>query len=208
MRKTVAAWMVVLLGAIAAAAMVPQFAIFIPIVAIAWILARFDLLPSFVRHRHATTRLALGAEAPLTSLSAVIEADERHETDEKAVVERILARVDAIAGPRAAGEGCVTWGARAERESSALQSLEPALAEWPELRAPLQAGARIVLATRVTPAGRSIRLQACLAGERDLVEPASLDAAADLRKAGIEVVTTGRLRHEERLRAARRRATS
>lgn len=207
MRRSATAWLLVLLGAVAAAAMLPQFAIFVPIVAAAWILARFGLFPSFLYPSHPGARLAAGADAPLTWLSATLESDAGSARVEQDLLARVLARADAVAGERVPGAepGLVAWGQTTPRPETALACLEATLVTWPDLRAPLASGARAALSIRTTKHGRHRRIEACLAGDRAVIGRLALDAAAELRGCNVEVVTTGWLRHEERLHAARTR---
>lgn len=204
-RGAFAGWALLLLGSIAAAAMLPQFAIFIPIVAAAWILARLGLLPGFFAHRHPGVRYSPGPDAPLTTCFASIEVESRKGPDEQALLDKLVRRADETAGARVsevAGD-CIAWRPGHARAKDALAGIP--LEEWPALDGALSHGAGLVLATRRRDApGGMRRLDVVLAGDRELLESLALDHADDLRRDGVEVVTTGWLRRAERLRAARR----
>jgi hypothetical protein len=205
-RKRLAAWAVLLLGTIAAAAMLPQFAIFVPVVAAAWIFARLGFLPAFMSHRHPGARLSPGPDAPVTTFTATLEAESAKGPDERELLGRLLKRADGVAGPRVSpGSGdCIEWKAGAPRSDGACERLP--LADWPNVREALERGDGLVVATRAssTGNGRGVRrIEAVVGGDRDLLEALALEYTAELRQSGVEIVTTGWLRHAERVRAAR-----
>ncbi len=200
------AWAVVLLGLVAAAMMVPPFALFIPIVVTAWVLARTGLLPSFVRHRQPALRFRCGPDTDPSVLIASMEA-EAPDDAAAALINDMASRADGLAGARGTSErGTITWSAApASPPTTSPDRLAADLADWPAVREALASGARLVLATHArSPTGRG-RTTACLAGQRALLESIALGSAAELRTAGTEVVTTGWLRHAERVRASRRK---
>ena len=208
-RRGFAAWAVLLLGTIAAAAMLPQFAIFVPVVAAAWILARLGVLPKFLSHRHPGARLSPGPDASLTTFTATLEAEASTGPDELELLERLLRRADGVAGPRVSpgAPDCIEWRAGAPRADEACEKLP--LGDWPNVREALQRGDGLVVATRVSGNGNGgggggvRRIEAVVGGDRALLESLALAYTSELRENGVEIVTTGWLRHAERIRATR-----
>lgn len=193
-----------LVGTLAGAAMLPQFAIFIPIVAAAWILARLGLLRRVVGHHHAGVRLSPGPDVHLTTLRAVLEAESRRGPDEKQLLQRLVTQAQDVAGASspAATPDCLIWRAGPPREATASDHLR--LDDWPELREALVSGAGLALSTRSSVTRGVRRIEAMVVGERPLIERLALAHATALRCDGVEVVTTGWLRHAERLRTKSR----
>ena len=78
------------------------------------------------------------------------------------------------------------------------------------MREALGHGSGLVLATRTSGGnGHGVRrVEAMIGGDRALLEALALGYGDELRSAGVEIVTTGWLRHAERVRAARTRGRS
>ena len=113
-----------LLGTVAAAVMLPQFAFFVPVVFGAWLLARFGFAPRFLRPRHPAVRLVPGPDAALTCVSFTVEAEREHGE----VLETL--RRAASASRTIAASSEVTTPRFTASSSDAPRSSAPRLTAW------------------------------------------------------------------------------
>ena len=192
-----------LAGVAAFAFMGPQFALFIPILAGAWLLARFGLVPRGLHSRGESVRLAGGPTAgTLVFAEVTITTDSSSPAAALALTRELIASANATIGAPAGGsdESVVAWeGDAMPLDSCASPDAESWTTRWPRLvRRQAECRARIAFEL-VTETGSHAIVRTCWIGEREILAGLLIRFARSLRdRHGVEAWTTGWLREAER----------
>lgn len=201
-----------LAGVAALALMAPQFALFIPILAGAWLLARFGLVPRGIHSsRGESVRIAGGpAAGELVFAEVTITTDARRRDAALALARELIAAAETTLGAATAGPDgvLVAWAGSAPLlDAHASPDAAAWAARWPNLVRE-QAGRRAPLALELelaTESGPSPIVRVACVGDRALLSSLLIRFARDVRdRPGVEAWLTGWLRHAERAALPRR----
>jgi hypothetical protein len=198
-----------LAGVAALAFMAPQFAIYIPVLAAAWMLARFGLVPRGLHASGESVRIAGGpAAGALTFAEVTITTTPSRRKAGLALAHELIAAAQATMGAAIEGpdDTLVAWaGDATPLDACASPDAAAWAARWPRLVRE-QAERRASLALEVaTESGSSTIVRAACVGDRAVLAALLIRFARDVRdRPGVEAWITGWLRDAERASLPRR----